>query len=160
MYILHSHIIAHVLNSAINDILTQPDLEGQRGKWIEVLLEYDLEIKPTKLIKGQGLAKLMAQSKCDALNLHMILELSIEEQNPKEQPDPEIAEYLMPSPWYADIIFMLHHLQAPQEMDRTRAIFLNKKATKFFILNGKLYWKEPRGVLLNYVNEHDAKKIM
>jgi hypothetical protein len=42
----------------VKDILTQPDPKGKRGKWIVVLLEYDLEIKPTKLIKGQGISKL------------------------------------------------------------------------------------------------------
>jgi hypothetical protein len=40
--------------------LNQPDSDGKRGKWIEKIQEYDLEIKPTKLIKGQGLAKLLA----------------------------------------------------------------------------------------------------
>ena len=54
MYILHSHIIAHVPTSAVKYIMTQPDPEGRRGKWIGVLLEYDLEIKPTKLIKRPG----------------------------------------------------------------------------------------------------------
>jgi hypothetical protein len=59
MYILHSHVIAYVPNNSVKDILTQPDPEGRRGKWIATMLEYDLEIKPTKLIKGQGLANLM-----------------------------------------------------------------------------------------------------
>jgi hypothetical protein len=49
-----------VPNSSVKDILTQPDPKGKMGKWIDVLLDYDLEIKPTKLIKGKGLAKLMA----------------------------------------------------------------------------------------------------
>jgi hypothetical protein len=31
-YILHSHIIAYVPSNSIKDILTQPDLEGRRGK--------------------------------------------------------------------------------------------------------------------------------
>ena len=51
MYILHSHIIAHVPFVAIKEVLTQSDPDG-RDKWIAVLLEYDLEIKPTKLNKG------------------------------------------------------------------------------------------------------------
>jgi hypothetical protein len=59
-YILHSHVIAYMPSNYVKDILTQPDIEGRRGKWIAVMLEYDLEIKPTKLIKVQGLAKLMA----------------------------------------------------------------------------------------------------
>ena len=52
VYILHSHIVAYVPSNVVKSILTQPDLEGKRDKWIDVLLEYDLEIKPTKLIKG------------------------------------------------------------------------------------------------------------
>jgi hypothetical protein len=52
MYILHSHVIAYVLNKSVKDILTQPEPEGRRGKWIVAMLEYDLDIKPTKLIKG------------------------------------------------------------------------------------------------------------
>ena len=100
MYILHSHIIAHVPTSAVKDILTQLDPEGRRGKWITVLLEYEFEIKPTKLIKGQGLAKLIIQSNGDALSLHMIVELSAEDKNPQGQPSPPIDENFLSSPWY------------------------------------------------------------
>jgi len=48
VYILHSHILAYVPNTAVKDVLIQTDLEGRRGKWIAALLEYDVEIKPTK----------------------------------------------------------------------------------------------------------------
>ena len=80
VYILHSHIISHVPTSVVKYILTQPDPEGRRGKWIAFLLEYDLDIKPTNLIKGQGLFKLMEQSNCDLLILHMVVELSTGEK--------------------------------------------------------------------------------
>ena len=60
LYILQTHIISHVPTIVVKDILKQPDPEGRRGKLIAVLLKYDLEIRPTKIIKGQGLAKLMA----------------------------------------------------------------------------------------------------
>ena len=70
VYILHSHIIAHVPSAVVMVILTQPDLEGRRAKWIATLLEYDIEIKTTKLIKGQGLAKMMANSNYEALQIN------------------------------------------------------------------------------------------
>eukprot|EP00253_Pinus_taeda_P011484 PITA_11484 len=54
VYILYSPVIAYVPKSVVKDILTQEELEGKRGKWIASILEYDIEIKPTKLIKGQG----------------------------------------------------------------------------------------------------------
>lgn len=62
VYILHSHILAYVPYAAVKDVLVHTDLEGRRGKWIATLIEYDVEIKPTKLVKGQGLARLMAES--------------------------------------------------------------------------------------------------
>ena len=52
VYILHSHVIDFVPNSVVKDILTQPDPDDKRGKWIVVLWEYALEIKPTNLVKG------------------------------------------------------------------------------------------------------------
>jgi hypothetical protein len=88
-YILHSHVIACVPNSSVKDILTQPDPEGRRGKWIAAMLEYDLEIKPTKLIKGQGLAKLMAQSDCDVVGMNFIVDLS---ECPQEEKTAQVPQ--------------------------------------------------------------------
>jgi hypothetical protein len=109
-YILHSHIIAYMPNNSVKDILTQPDPEGRRGKWIATMLEYDLEIKPTKLIKGQGLAKLMVQSDCDALGINFIVDLS---ENPQEETTAQVSQDFVDSPWYTDIIYVLRNLQAP-----------------------------------------------
>ena len=67
IYLLHSHIIAYVPCSVVKSILTQPDPEAKRVKWVAVLLEYDIEIKPTNLIKGQGFARMMMDSHCDSL---------------------------------------------------------------------------------------------
>ena len=52
VYILHSHSIVFVPSDAIKDILTQEEPNGRRTKWIATLLEYDIEIRPTKLVKG------------------------------------------------------------------------------------------------------------
>ena len=76
MYILHSHIVAYIPSIVVKDILNQPDPEGRRAKCIVVLLEYDLEIKHTKLIKGQGLAKLMAEIGVEDVNINF-LDISI-----------------------------------------------------------------------------------
>ena len=106
------------------------------------------------------LAKLMSRSNCDAISLLMIVELSTKEKNSQGHPGPPIGEHFQSSPWYSNFIFMLQHLQAPHGVDRTRAIFLKQKASRFCILNGKFYWKESEGVLLNCVNGQEAKKII
>jgi hypothetical protein len=60
VYVLHSKVIAYVPSASMKDILIQPIIDGRRGKWLAKILEFDLEIKPTKLVKGQGLAKMLA----------------------------------------------------------------------------------------------------
>eukprot|EP00253_Pinus_taeda_P029465 PITA_29465 len=76
IYVVHSHIVAYVPSVVIKDILTQVDTDSKRGKWIAKLLECDTDIKPTKLVKGQGLAKLMTQSNLDCLDINMNAEIS------------------------------------------------------------------------------------
>jgi hypothetical protein len=156
-YILHSRVIAYVPSNFVKDILTQPDPEGRRGKWIAVMLEYDLEIKPTKLIKGQGLAKLMAQSNCDVLGINFIVDLS---ENPQEEMVLQVSQKFIDSPWYADIIYVLRNLQAPPGLRKTKAIFLKLKAAKFCILDNSLYWKDPGGILLNCLLEEDTEQAI
>jgi hypothetical protein len=135
VYILHSHIIAYVPNVMVRDILTQDNPYGRIGKWIVVILEYDIEIKPTKLIKGQGLAKLMVESNFHALDINCIA--TIDEQG--EKATLHVKEVFSNSPWYIDLIFFLHHLQAPPGLTKTKARFLKLKALKYCILNGNIY---------------------
>lgn len=51
IYILHSKVIAYVPSALVKDILTQPDINGKREKWIAKFIEFDIEVKPTKLFK-------------------------------------------------------------------------------------------------------------
>jgi hypothetical protein len=50
-------VIGYVPNPAVKDVLSQVEGLGSRGRWIAKIQEYDLEIRPTKLIKGQGLKR-------------------------------------------------------------------------------------------------------
>eukprot|EP00253_Pinus_taeda_P027018 PITA_27018 len=157
VYILHSHILAYVPNTAVKDILVQADPEGRRGKWIAALLEYDVEIKPTKLIKGQGLAKLMAETNLQVLDINLIAAMSDEDE---ENPLVQVSEMFLSSPWYADILYVLQHLSSPPGMPRNRSRTLKLKAAKFCILDSALFWKDPGGMLLNSLVEEEAKRVV
>ena len=66
-YVGNSKIICYIPHAAVKDILSQKYCLGIRGKWVSKIQEYDLEIRPTKLIKGQGLEKTLAQGNEEAL---------------------------------------------------------------------------------------------
>ena len=130
MYILHSCIIAYVPNNVVKNILTQPDLEGKSEKRTAVLLEYDLEIKPTKLVKGHGLTKLMADSNCESLKLNFLSNTSN-----KLDLGLQVVTYFTLSPWYSDIVYVLYNLQAPLGLSKPKARPVKLKETKFCIMN-------------------------
>ena len=129
VYILHSKIIAYVPNIAVKDVLMQPDMEGKRGRWIAKILEFDIEIKPTKIIKGQGLAHLMVDSNCKALNLSLT-DSNVLQTNDKVIPYPDLFE----SPWYQDIVYFMQNLSCPLEMEKSKKRALKLKAIKYYII--------------------------
>jgi hypothetical protein len=65
-------VTTYIPSASVKDILVQPEIDGRRSKWIAKILEFDLEIRPTKLIKGQGLAKMLDEANCKALGVDFI----------------------------------------------------------------------------------------
>jgi hypothetical protein len=53
---------------------------------------------------------------------------------------------------------VLRNLQVPPGLRKTKAIFLNLKEAKFCILDSSLYWKDPGGILLNFLLKEDTEK--
>jgi len=153
VYILYSHVVAYVPNAVVKDILTQDGIEGKRGKWIATILEYDIEIKPTKLIKGQGLAQLMTETNCQALDLNEL-------DNEQEMATPQISQGFLDSPLYTDIIHVLLNLQAPPGLSRTKRRFLKMTSLKYCILDSTLFWKNHEGILLNCLLKDEADKVL
>ena len=121
-------------------------------KWIAVILEYDIEIRPTKLIKGHGLAKIMTGSNCDSLQLNF-MSGQLNQLDTKVQVMPDFSI----SPWYVYIVYVLQNLQSPAGLCKTRESSVKLKAAKFCILNQNLYWKDLAGVLLNCLLENETQ---
>ena len=96
--------------------MTENGPDGKRGKWITIILEYDIEIKPIELIKGWGLSKLMYESNFHALDINFVDALDDQEQ----QATPQIDEAFITSPSYTYIIFVLFNLNSPPRLTKKR----------------------------------------
>ena len=59
-FLLKAHTKVIVPFSAIRQLLIQRELGEKRENWVTTLQEYDLEIKPTKIVRGQGFCRLLA----------------------------------------------------------------------------------------------------
>ena len=90
-YVLHSKFIAYVPSTSVEDTLIHPDIDERRIKWISKILEFDLEINPTKIVKGQGLSNLLVESNCKALGFNSINTCSENQQAELSHTDPQIS---------------------------------------------------------------------
>lgn len=59
-YILRSKIYAIVPDKVVKLLLMQTELGERRGKWMTILQDFDLEMHPMRLVRGQGLSQVMA----------------------------------------------------------------------------------------------------
>ena len=159
IYVLHSKVVAYVPNAAVKEILAQPDTEGKRGKWIAKVMEYDMEKWPTKLIKGQGLAKLLTESNCQVLNLHIMAEQSAQSVS-TEYSNEQIYNRYAESDWYKDVVYFLLYLQCPLELNRSECRSLKLKAIKYVLRDQVLYWKDPGGILLKCLERYEIDSVI
>jgi hypothetical protein len=135
-------------------------MDGRRSKWIAKILEFDLEIRPTKLIKGQGLAKLLAEANCQALGISFRSECSGIPQGRLSEMDPRKESSLAGCPWYKDVIYFLQELRPPDGLQISKARALKLKAIRYCLIDQVLYWKDPLGVLLKCMSPQEAETIV
>ena len=54
-YILKNRNKVIVPHPAVRSLFVQKELGERRGNWVTTLQEYDLEFKPSSIVKGKGL---------------------------------------------------------------------------------------------------------
>jgi hypothetical protein len=144
-------VIGYVPNSTVKDVLSQSEGLGSRGRWIAKIQEYDLEIKPTKLVKGQGLAKMLTKGNKKALGM-------ICHNNNQEFP-PNLLK-LEQVERYEDIIFYLGNLTCPSHLVGHKKRALRLKSSNYVLTRDGLGWKNPDGVILRCVDDVESKKLV
>jgi len=71
-----------------------------------------------------------------------------------------IDEIFSSSLWYRDIILYLQTLQCPSNLTTTKPRSLKLQAIKNFIINEKLYLKDPLSFLINCVVESEIENVI
>jgi hypothetical protein len=151
VFIGYSRVIGYVPSPAVKDVLSQVEGIGSRGRWIAKIQEYDLEIKPTKLIKGQGLAKMLTESNERALEL--VCQINDTDYPPNLQKLEQVE-------WYTDIIYYLKNLTCPSHLVGHKKRALRLKSAKYVLTRDGLGWRNPDGVILRCVDDVESKRLV
>jgi len=120
--------------------------------------EFYLGIKPTKLIKGQGLAKLLAKENCRVLGLNF-MDDNLEGKILELVDDMIVDSKLVECSWYKDFYF-LKYFKLPPEYDKSKVRSFKLKTIKYYIKDNCLYWKDPTGVLLRCIDPEESKIVI
>lgn len=84
---------------------------------IAKFIEFNIEVKPTKPVKGQGLAKLMANENCSLLDINCVGSNSggdrTEEEIVEREQNQSLAKSLATCEWYSSIVHFLRKLEVP-----------------------------------------------
>jgi hypothetical protein len=153
-YLLKSRTKVIVPYLAVRNLLVQKELGEKRANWVTSLKEYDLEISPAQIVRGQGLCKLVDdsatghQEESDKSNLGQHDQnLICCVQNPV-------------SPWYDDIRFFLEHGSSPHHLNPTKRREVRLNSTSFHLVNGILFRQSFDGVLMCCLEKDEAKKVL
>ena len=144
-YILQAKVIAYVPSSSVKDVLIQPDIDGKRSKWITKLIEFDIEIKPVKRVRGQGLANLLVEDNCKLIEMNMINCVAESSEIPAHESNPglPVSNHIAECEWYSHIIYFLQNLEPPADLSKTQKRVLKLKGVNFCINENMLFWKDP-----------------
>ena len=102
-YVGYSRIVSYVTYLVVKDVLVQHDGLGAREKWIYRVQEYDLDIRPIKIIKGQGLDRMLVEGNEEA----------IESQDQHETVINIVLNIDEDHEWYKEIIYYLKNMTCP-----------------------------------------------
>eukprot|EP00253_Pinus_taeda_P005486 PITA_05486 len=148
-FLLKAHIKVIVPFSAIRQLLIQRELGEKRENWVTTLQEYDLEIKPPKIVRGQGFCRLLA----GASN---ILE-SGDTEHTEEINQVSITDS---KSQYANLIFYLKNGHAPPNLSYKNKRAIRLKSKNFIIIDDVLFRQNYNSVLLRFLEKPESQKVL
>jgi hypothetical protein len=143
-----------VPHPTIRSLFIQQEMGETRGIWMAVVQEFDIDIKPTKLVKGQGLCKLEVEAQ-DQVN-----------EDPGWENEMELwcgeASYISPGQqyWYEKLTYLLHHETCLDNLNPRERIALRFKSVQYRLITSVLFRFNYDGVLLIFLKREDADKAL
>jgi hypothetical protein len=153
-YLLKSRTKVIVPYPAVRNLLVQKELGEKRENWMMSLQEYDLEITPAQIVRGQGLCKLVVDSVEEQES--QINTSTVNQHNEKQISCAQVTA----NSWYENIKFYLTHGSAPRNLDPKNRRALRLKSASFQLINDVLFRKNFDGVLMRCLEKEESEKVL
>jgi hypothetical protein len=138
----------------VRNILVQRYLGDKTDNWATTWKEYDLDIRPAKIVKGKRLYKLAVVSVEDKEDENDLYQDQILLEN-------EVFYILVKNDqWYYEIKYYLTHGSSPRYMEPKKKRALKLKSTQYHFTQGILFKNNYDGVFLRYLEKEDVEKFL
>eukprot|EP00253_Pinus_taeda_P026474 PITA_26474 len=146
-FLLKTHTKIIVPFPAVRNLLVKKDVGEKRANWVTALQEYDIEIKPTNIVRGQGFCKMLA----GASQISEIPYVEVQVCEVSLNDDQSL---------YVDIIYYLKNGYAPSYLNYTKKRALRLKAKQYQLINDILFRMNYDFVLLRCLEKSEADKVL
>jgi hypothetical protein len=153
-YLLKSRTKVIVPYPAVRNLLVQKELGEKRENWMTSLQEYDLEITPAQIVRGQGLCKLVVDSVEEQQSQINVLTINQHSEN------QICCTQVVANSWFDDIKFYLTHSSSPHHLDPKKRRALRLKSAPFQLVNDVLFQKQIDRVLMRCLERDEAEKVL
>lgn len=143
-------LVSHV---GVKDFILSKDLNEKHARWIICVMEYDVEIKVTKLVRGKGLCEQLSLSQQDeVINEKEVFFL----QNSQEKENDDV-----PIPyWTQDIMYFLQKGLCPHEMSKEKRRHFRLQSIPYVLIDGVLFKRDINGILLRCIGTYQIERVL
>jgi len=130
-------------------LLIQKELGEKRVNWVIDLQEYDIEVKPAKIVRGQYFCRLLTGASNilaneDSGNIVQTSEVCLIDTESQ----------------YDDLIFYLNNGYAPPELNYKSKRALRMKANQYELIDDVLFQKKYDSILLRFLEKFEAQRVL
>jgi hypothetical protein len=154
-HILGKNILVKFPLPAVNFFLSQNCLSRKLAHWLAKIQEHDLNIVNSTTIKGRDLALHLAQ--------HAENSGEINEEDSSLSTLFYIDNQILPMsehPWYKNLVYFLQNQRCPDNLDTHQRRRLCLEFARYVIIGDFLFRRFVDSVLLHFVNNEDAQKLL
>ena len=149
-YLLKSRTKVIVPFPSVRNLLVQKDLGEKRAPWMTALQEYDLEIKPSMVVKGQGLCKLATEAAhLPSNNSETVIDEVLLNREIYFYPPPQDSRY-------TDLRTLLETRTTPDYLEPRNRRALRLKSAPYLLIDNILFRRNSDGVLLQCLDKDET----
>lgn len=139
-----------VTHPSVKEFFLSKDLNEKRAGWITKVMEYDIDIQITKLVRGRGLCENLAEDRGSKKFEYIDASLVVH----------SIGEQAKVASWLPSMINYLKTGQCPAGLDSAKRRYYRLQFVPFMLIDETLFRKDHNGVLLRCIDSERVADVL